>query len=69
MDVSDDENPDIGSKIAETPVKEFKFPAKFKDVEFGGKKNKVNPVNEFNIDTTKSFFDASAPKAKEAKKT
>ena len=71
MDVSDDENQDngsttpIGNKKSETPVKEFKLPAKFKDVEF----KKLNKVHEFNIDTTKSFFDASAPKVKESKTT
>ena len=67
MDVSDDEDKDDAPKTTETPVKEFKLPAKFKDVEFSKKSSKT--VNEFNIDTTKSFFDPSGPKVKESKKT
>ena len=47
MDVSDDEDKDDAPKTTETPVKEFKLPAKFKDVEFSKKSNKT--VNEFNI--------------------
>merc|ERR1719266_1826494 len=69
MDVSDDENEANGSKTTEPPIKEFKLPSKFKDVEFSKLKKAapVNPVNEFNIDPTKSFFDTSGDK--KAKKT